>query len=193
MHRGDALERVSTVFRRVSTSVAWFRCSRDVIARPISIARRYLRPVVRERRKRETTREIGEEASRGRTIGDGEGREGRRWGKKGRMGVGSGRREGLKRARFTLQTTAELGKLRGAPDTTLPSENLANKRRKQERGESRRGWGACIKVSRYVNGFKTVEYISRIDDIRPPWARSFFFSLSSSFSTSAEEITPDVE
>lgn len=29
----------------------------------------------------------------------------------------------------------ELGKLRGAPDTTLPSENLANKRRKQERGE----------------------------------------------------------
>lgn len=49
-----------------------------------------------------------------------------------------GEEEG-ERARFTLQTTEERtrsGKLGGAPDTTLPSENLANKRRKQERGET---------------------------------------------------------
>lgn len=51
---------------------------------------------------------------------------------------GDGEEEG-ERARFTLQTTEERtrsGKLGGAPDTTLPSENLANKRRKQERGET---------------------------------------------------------
>jgi len=50
-------------------------------------------------------------------------------------------------------------KLGGAPDTTLPSENLANKRRKQERGETSVG-GEEVKV-RAGNGvrFKTVEYI----------------------------------
>lgn len=62
--------------------------------------------------------------------------------KRGGEGRGKERMDGEEegeRARFTLQTTEERtrsGKLGGAPDTTLPSENLANKRRKQERGET---------------------------------------------------------
>lgn len=59
---------------------------------------------------------------------------------------GSGGEEGrgAVRARFTLQNDGGTrSKLGGAPDTTLPSENLANKRRKQERGET--PWGGLRK------------------------------------------------
>lgn len=57
----------------------------------------------------------------------------------------------------------ELDELGGALDTALPSENLANKQRKQERGEPPRGRRDCINVGRRVSGIKTVEYISTID------------------------------
>lgn len=58
-------------------------------------------------------------------------------------GVDGSGGEGI-RARFTLQNDGGTrSKLGGAPDTTLPSENLANKRRKQERGETL--WGGLRK------------------------------------------------
>lgn len=72
----------------------------------------------------------------------------KRTGKERMAGGGRrGRKEGgsVKRARFTLQNDGGTrSKLGGAPDTTLPSENLANKRRKQERGET--PWGGGVKV-----------------------------------------------
>lgn len=83
-----------------------------------------------------------------------------------------GEEEG-ERARFTLQTTEERtrsGKLGGAPDTTLPSENLANKRRKQERGETPLSGGegrVCVRVrAGKVNGSKQSNILFRWIDHR---------------------------
>lgn len=67
----------------------------------------------------------------------------------------------LKRAIY-FANDDELGELGGALDTTLPSENLANKQWKQERGKPRRR-ETCINVSKHVSGIKIVEYISGID------------------------------
>jgi len=56
----------------------------------------------------------------------------------------------------------ELGELGGALDTALPSENLANKRRKTRKRRAPKT-RYCINVSGCVSGIKTIEYISKID------------------------------
>lgn len=125
MHPADALEQLPTVSRRHS-NVACFLCSRDVIAQtdfgwPFQAG------------QRETTREIDEESfRRGHTMARWKGKEGDRK-SYGRMRNGWWRVPETRTIYFA--NDGQLGKLGGAPDTTHPSENLANKRRKQERGE----------------------------------------------------------
>ena len=159
------------------------RCSSNV---PISIPPS---PVLFEKQEEERN---DARNSRGRTMG--EGVRGGWKGKKGRTGgSGSGRRVGFETRTIYFANDGENSVNSEAPPIRhcrLKTWPISGENKKEA---SRGGGGVCIKVSRYVNGIKTVEYISRIDDIRPPRARSFFFSLLSSFSTTAEEITPDVE